>query len=188
MDLKEACNILGLDSSKFIQTPEIEKGVGSEAVNYKKLYEEQKSLNIEIIKSISNIPTLTNDKIGENFKGLLDKMDSIQELKKSVDLIQESINSMKESPMHYAKSARLNVLEKSVNENHNFNGQTYSLSNGVSIKALKKYLGGKTMECLEKGINNSIYEKAAMQLDANKTIIPELRNMLMKTDNIQITD
>lgn len=187
MDLKEACDILGLDYSKFIQTPEIEKGV-SEVVDYKKLYEEQKSLNIEIIESISNIPTITNDKIGENFKGLLDKMDSIQELKKSVDSIQESISMMKDSPMHHAKSARLNVLEKSIDGSSNFNGKTYSLSNGVSIKALKKYLGNKTMESLEKGINNSIYEKAAMQLDANKTIVSEFRNILMKTDNIQIID
>ena len=39
-ELKDACLILGLNPSDFIETSEVQKGVGD--VDYKALYEEQK--------------------------------------------------------------------------------------------------------------------------------------------------
>ena len=44
------------------------------------------------------------------------------------------------------------------------------------------------VEQLEKGENNSVYERAAMQLDSSKTIAKQLRDSIFATDKILIED
>lgn len=91
--------------------------------------------------------------------------------------------------MHQAKSCtKVNVIEKAVQDKTQEAKNTYSISNPVSLKALKTFLGGKTMEFLQKGVSNSIYERAAMQLDANKCLTTEIANKLFELDKIKIVN
>lgn len=174
-ELKDACLILGLNPSDFIETSEVQKGVGD--VDYKALYEEQKRLNIQIIQGLGNLPNVISEKLNI----------TINEVQKSVNDISDKINVFEQSPLHRAKSCtKVNVIEKSVTDKENKAKQTYSLSNPVSLKALKNFLGEKTIESLEKGVSNSIYEQAAMQLDATKNLNKKIADKLFEIDKIQI--
>lgn len=174
-ELKDACLILGLNPSDFIETSEVQKGVGD--VDYKALYEEQKRLNIQIIQGLGNLPNVISEKLNI----------TINEVQKSVNDISDKINVFEQSPLHRAKSCtKVNVIEKSVTDNENKAKQTYSLSNPASLKALKNFLGEKTIENLEKGVSNSIYEQAAMQLDATKNLNKKIADKLFEIDKIQI--
>ena len=174
-ELKDACLILGLNPSDFIETSEVQKGVGD--IDYKALYEEQKRLNIQIIQGLGNLPNVISEKLNI----------TISEVQKSVNDISDKINVFEQSPLHRAKSCtKVNVIEKSVTDNENKAKQTYSLSNPASLKALKNFLGEKTIENLEKGVSNSIYEQAAMQLDATKNLNKKIADKLFEIDKIQI--
>lgn len=174
-ELKDACLILGLNPSDFIETSEVQKGVGD--VDYKALYEEQKRLNIQIIQGLGNLPNVISEKLNI----------TINEVQKSVNDISDKINVFEQSPLHRAKSCtKVNVIEKSVTDKENKARQTYSLSNPASLKALKNFLGEKTIESLEKGVSNSIYEQAAMQLDATKNLNKKIADKLFEIDKIQI--
>lgn len=174
-ELKDACLILGLNPSDFIETSEVQKGVGD--VDYKALYEEQKRLNIQIIQGLGNLPNVISEKLNV----------TINEVQKSVNDISDKINVFEQSPLHRAKSCtKVNVIEKSVTDKENKAKQTYSLSNPASLKALKNFLGEKTIESLEKGVSNSIYEQAAMQLDATKNLNKKIADKLFEIDKIQI--
>ena len=174
-ELKDACLILGLNPSDFIETSEVQKGVGD--VDYKALYEEQKRLNIQIIQGLGNLPNVISEKLNV----------TINEVQKSVNDISDKINVFEQSPLHRAKSCtKVNVIEKSVTDKENKARQTYSLSNPASLKALKNFLGEKTIESLEKGVSNSIYEQAAMQLDATKNLNKKIADKLFEIDKIQI--
>lgn len=174
-ELKDACLILGLNPSDFIETSEVQKGVGD--VDYKALYEEQKRLNIQIIQGLGNLPNVISEKLNI----------TINEVQKSVNDISDKINVFEQSPLHRAKSCtKVNVIEKSVTDKENKAKQTYSLSNPASLKALKNFLGEKTIENLEKGVSNSIYEQAAIQLDATKNLNKKIADKLFEIDKIQI--
>ena len=174
-ELKDACLILGLNPSDFIETSEVQKGVGD--VDYKALYEEQKRLNIQIIQGLGNLPNVISEKLNV----------TINEVQKSVNDISDKINVFEQSPLHRAKSCtKVNVIEKSVTDKENKAKQTYSLSNPASLKALKNFLGEKTIESLEKGVSNSIYEQAAIQLDATKNLNKKIADKLFEIDKIQI--
>ena len=174
-ELKDACLILGLNPSDFIETSEVQKGVGD--VDYKALYEEQKRLNIQIIQGLGNLPNVISEKLNV----------TINEVQKSVNDISDKINVFEQSPLHRAKSCtKVNVIEKFVTDNENKAKQTYSLSNPASLKALKNFLGEKTIENLEKGVSNSIYEQAAMQLDATKNLNKKIADKLFEIDKVQI--
>lgn len=174
-ELKDACLILGLNPSDFIETSEVQKGVGD--VDYKALYEEQKRLNIQIIQGLGNLPNVISEKLNV----------TINEVQKSVNDISDKINVFEQSPLHRAKSCtKVNVIEKSVTDKENKAKQTYSLSNPASLKALKNFLGEKTIESLEKGVSNSIYEQAVMQLDATKNLNKKIADKLFEIDKIQI--
>lgn len=174
-ELKDACLILGLNPSDFIETSEVQKGVGD--VDYKALYEEQKRLNIQIIQGLGNLPNVISEKLNI----------TINEVQKSVNDISDKINVFEQSPLHRAKSCtKVNVIEKSVTDKENKVKQTYSLSNPASLKALKNFLGEKTIENLEKGVSNSIYEQAAIQLDATKNLNKKIADKLFEIDKIQI--
>lgn len=174
-ELKDACLILGLNPSDFIETSEVQKGVGD--VDYKALYEEQKRLNIQIIQGLGNLPNVISEKLNV----------TINEVQKSVNDISDKINVFEQSPLHRAKSCtKVNVIEKSVTDKENKAKQTYSLSNPASLKALKNFLGEKIIESLEKGVSNSIYEQAAMQLDATKNLNKKIADKLFEIDKIQI--
>lgn len=174
-ELKDACLILGLNPSDFIETSEVQKGVND--VDYKALYEEQKRLNIQIIQGLGNLPNVISEKLNT----------TISEVQKSVNDISDKINIFEQSPLHKAKSCtKVNVIEKSVVDKENKAKQTYSLSNPASLKALKNFLGEKTIESLEKGVSNSIYEQAAMQLDATKNLNKKIADKLFEIDKIQI--
>lgn len=174
-ELKDACLILGLNPSDFIETSEVQKGVGD--VDYKALYEEQKRLNIQIIQGLGNLPNVISEKLNI----------TINEVQKSVNDISDKINVFEQSPLHRAKSCtKVNVIEKSVTDKENKARQTYSLSNPASLKALKNFLGEKTIENLEKGVSNSIYEQAAIQLDATKNLNKKIADKLFEIDKIQI--
>ncbi|QIG63696.1 hypothetical protein DAC20_208 [Bacteroides phage DAC20] len=174
-ELKDACLILGLNPSDFIETSEVQKGVGD--VDYKALYEEQKRLNIQIIEGLGNLPNVISEKLNV----------TINEVQKSVNDISDKINVFEQSPLHRAKSCtKVNVIEKSVTDKENKAKQTYSLSNPASLKALKNFLGEKTIENLEKGVSNSIYEQAAIQLDATKNLNKKIADKLFEIDKIQI--
>lgn len=174
-ELKDACLILGLNPSDFIETSEVQKGVGD--VDYKALYEEQKRLNIQIIQGLGNLPNVISEKLNI----------TINEVQKSVNDISDKINVFEQSPLHRAKSyTKVNVIEKSVTDKENKARQTYSLSNPASLKALKNFLGEKTIENLEKGVSNSIYEQAAIQLDATKNLNKKIADKLFEIDKIQI--
>ena len=174
-ELKDACLILGLNPSDFIETSEVQKGVGD--VDYKALYEEQKRLNIQIIQGLGNLPNVISEKLNV----------TINEVQKSVNDISDKINVFEQSPLHRAKSCtKVNVIEKSVTDKENKAKQTYSLSNPASLKALKNFLGEKTIESLEKGVSNSIYEQAAMQLDATKNLNKKIADKLFEIDKVQI--
>lgn len=174
-ELKDACLILGLNPSDFIETSEVQKGVGD--VDYKALYEEQKRLNIQIIQGLGNLPNVISEKLNV----------TINEVQKSVNDISDKINVFEQSPLHRAKSCtKVNVIEKSVTDKENKARQTYSLSNPASLKALKNFLGEKTIENLEKGVSNSIYEQAAIQLDATKNLNKKIADKLFEIDKIQI--
>ena len=174
-ELTEACNILGLDASEFVEIPEINKSV--EQIDYKTLYETQKALNIKIIETISKIPNIITDKIDVK----------VTEFQKSVDGINEKIAIFESSPLHKRKSiSNVDVIEKGITKNNENNTSQFSLANPFEIKKLKNFLGNKTIEALEKGVNNSIYEKAALQLDANKTLSDDIINRLFQTCKIQV--
>lgn len=187
-ELKNACAVLGLNANDFLEEPELHKSV--EDIDYKALYEQQKSLNIEIVKGIGNIPSIIEKGVTDKFNEILGgKIDTalFKEIKKSVDGIKEDIESLKNSPMHEKKSfTKIQAVEKSLGQNSDVKC-TYSLSDFSQVKKLKQYLGNKTMEALEKGISNSVYERASMQLDANRIISPELIAKLYESDKIMIS-
>lgn len=199
-ELQKACKILGLDSSQFLKEEELEKA--SDNLNYKELFENQKSLNEQLIKGIANIPGFIQ-KSFEDFQGNLPKNDDkikslegkIEEISKSLDSlsspiknIAEKLHIMEESPARKKKAfTNLNAVEKGINpENQAAAVNTFSLNDRLQVKRLKSFLGEKTMECLEKGINNSIYERASMQLDSSKTISMDLRKALFDKEKINI--
>lgn len=176
-ELREACNILGLNPNDFVEASEIEKGV--DTVDYKVLYEQQKELNTQIILSLGKLPGIISENLTSQFS----------EIQKSVNGISDKINIFEQSPLHQAKSCtKVNVIEKAVQDKTQEAKNTYSISNPVSLKALKTFLGGKTMEFLQKGVSNSIYERAAMQLDANKCLTVEIANKLFEMDKIKIVN
>lgn len=162
MDIKElkgACDILGLDFKEFVEVPEIEKGV----TDYKAAYEQQKALNEKILGNIGEISKSFESKL-QTFQNDVSQSitDQLKELKKSFGSLEEEVNGMKKSPMRQAKSAtKVNVIEKAVNQNNGV--KTYSLSDMGSVRELKKYLGDKAIEDLQKGINNGLHERASLQ-------------------------
>lgn len=180
-NLQKACEILGLDYKEYASIPEVEKGI----VDYKAAYEEQKALNEKILLNIGEVSKSFDNK----FQKFRDDFDSnvIKELKKSIEDLGKEVNTMKTSPMRNAKSATaVKVIEKSIGQSNKRNENTYDLQNFSDLKKLKSYLGDKAISDLQKGIQNSIYEKAALQLDARKRLSPDLISILSKDDNITI--
>ena len=49
-------------------------------------------------------------------------------------------------------------------------------------------MGNKVVEDLQKGITNGLYERAALQLDANRNLTQELRDSLLSEDKVLIED
>lgn len=189
-ELESACQILGINFNDFVESPEIEKGLEDDK-DYKPLYEHQRDLNLEIIKGIGNIPNFIEKSISDEIKNIkiVDNSSVLSEIQKSLNSIGEEINEMKEIPMRKAKSFKsVSAVEKSLNQNTNGAKETYQLSNPIQAKKLKNFLAQKTFEYLEKGIENSIYEKATMQLDASKKVSNEIRSKLLKEDDISIID
>ena len=63
-ELLAACDLLGIDSSAFVkEETELEKGIVE--VDYKALYEEQKSINIQLIQGLAKIPELVEKGVQE---------------------------------------------------------------------------------------------------------------------------
>lgn len=181
-ELEDACKMLGLNPKEFLDTEEVSKGLNN--IDYETLYNQEKELNIKILKSLNNIPSFIEKSFSDKFS---EENPKIEEIQKSIDSIKDEMEILKESPLHKRKSCdSMSVIEKSLNRNDA--KQTFKLSEGNSLKTLKKYLGNKTLLCLNKGIDNSIYEKAALQLDAQKTLLPELRKALYNSDKINIID
>lgn len=179
-DFKNACDILGIDFKDFIETNEVEKSV--EDIDYKKLYENQKELNNQILGNILEISKSFDHKL-EEFKESL----NIKEIQKSYDEMKKKVDNMKNSPVHNRKSVtNVNVIEKAVGENKQQTKNRYSLQDFNSRKRLKQYLGDKALEELQKGVQNSIYEQAALQLDAYNRLHPNMIQTLFDKDNIII--
>lgn len=181
-DLKNACSILGLDYKEFVAIPEVEKGV----VDYKAAYEQQKALNEMILGNINEVSKSFDNKF-EEFKskfteGLENK---IKELTKSFDSVKGQVDEMKNTPMRKQKSAtKVTVVEKAINQNGDV--KTFSLSDFGSLRELKRFVGDKAMEELQKGISGGVYEKAAIQLDASRMVSPDIAKKLFENDKILI--
>jgi len=186
-DLQKACSILGIDYTQFVETSEIEKGVSSGNVDYKKLYEEQKALNEKILGNIGEVSKSFGDQLEDFKKSIASNMkDKIEALEKSFKGIKDEVNDMKKSPMRNAKSARnITVLEKAANGN-NHGMKTLNLNVPSDVKELKAFLSDKAIEDLSKGISDGVYEKAALQLDASRKISPDLIKKIMEQDKILI--
>lgn len=199
-ELREACNVLGLSYEDFVESSEIEKGVND--IDYKALYEEQKELNKELLLAIGKIPSSFNEKFKELEKGISEEMsnissslkkndlsDTIKNLKDNFEDIKNKFNEYESSPLQKRKSFKsLQIVEKSEDNQNNKNTNKYQLSNPVSLKQLKSFLGTKTMQALEKGVSESLYEVAATQLDAHKKFSPEVLKALRLSDNIEIVN
>lgn len=181
--LKDACSILGLDYEEFISIPEVEKGV----VDYKAAYEQQKILNEMILSNIGEVSKSFEVKF-EEFKNKFDEglEGKIEELNKSFGFLKEEINEMKNTPMRKQKSAtKVTVIEKALNQNNGAK-KIFNLSDFTSTRELKRFLGDKAIDDLQKGVVDSIYEKAAIQLDASRTVSPDLIKKIFEKDNILI--
>lgn len=219
-ELLAACDLLGIDSSAFVrEETELEKGIVE--VDYKALYEEQKSINIQLIQGLAKIPELVekgvqeklSEKIDSTFsqsnegavnilqeiqksltdvkevKEQLSQLSELKEVLKGVQNISQEIENFKRSPIHQGKAFRsVQAVEKAVVQQNGGANEVYSLSNPANVKQLKSILGQKMVEQLEKGVNNSVYERAAMQLDSSKTIAKQLRDSIFATDKILIED
>lgn len=184
-DLQKACSILGLDYNQFIESPEIEKGVGN--IDYKALYEQQKALNEKILGNIGEISKSFDTQL-DKFKTDVSKdmENQIKELEKSFGTLKEEVDGMKKSPMRNAKSAKnVTVIEKAVNGNNN-GIKTLNLNVPADVRQLKNFLSEKAIEELSKGVQNGIYERASLQLDASHKITPDLVKKIMEQDKILI--
>lgn len=184
-DLQKACSILGLDYNQFIESPEIEKGV--ESIDYKALYEQQKALNEKILGNIGEISKSFDTQL-DKFKTDVSKdmEGQIKELKKSFGTLKEEVDGMKKSPMRNAKSAKsVTVIEKAVNGNNN-GMKTLNLNVPSDVRQLKNFLSEKAIEELSKGVQNGVYERASLQLDASRRISPDLVKKIMEQDKILI--
>lgn len=179
--LKKACEYLNLNVSDYVEPSELEKSVQfDENANYKALYEEQKNLNEQILMNMGNLGQNLTEAVGLKF----------EELSKGLSDIHETMDILGESPIHKKKSFdRYTVIDKAVNQSVKDDiKSSYSISNVIQIKALKKYLGNKVVEDLQKGITNGLYERAALQLDANRNLTQELRDSLLSEDKVLIED
>lgn len=185
-DLKNACSILGLDYKNFIEEPkEIEKGV-KEEIDYKALYEQQKALNEKILGNIGEISKSFDSQLEGFKKDVSEELkNQIKDLEKSFGTLKEEVNGMKLSPMRNAKSAKsISVIEKAVNQNNGI--KTLNLKIPSDVKELKSFLSTKAIEELSKGIQNGIYEKASLQLDASRTLTSDLVKRILDQDKIFI--
>lgn len=185
-DLQKACSILGLDYNQFIESPEIEKGVGS--IDYKALYEQQKALNEKILGNIGEISKSFDTQL-DKFKTDVSKdmENQIKELEKSFGTLKEEVDGMKKSPMRNAKSAKsVTVIEKAVNGGGNNGMKTLNLNVPSDVRQLKDFLSQKAIEELSKGVENGVYERASLQLDASRRISPDLVKKIMEQDKILI--
>lgn len=184
-DLKDACSILGLDYKEFVETAEVEKSV---VADYRALYEQQKALNEKILSNISEVSKSFSGKL-ESFQNEVTKSlkDQIKELTKSFGSLKEEMNDMKNTPMRKSKSAtKVNVIEKAFAQQNNGVQKIFNISNFGEKKELKKLLGDKALEELQKGVNNGVYERAAMQLDASGFVTPDLAQQIFQKDKILI--
>lgn len=184
-DLQKACSILGLDYNQFVESPEIEKGVGD--IDYKALYEQQKALNEKILGNIGEVSKSFDTQL-DKFKTDVSKNmeNQIKELEKSFGTLKEEVDGMKKSPMRNAKSAKsVTVIEKAVS-NNNQGMRTFNLNVPSDMRELKGFLSEKAIEELSKGVQNGIYERASLQLDASRKISPDLVKKIMEQDKILI--
>lgn len=184
-DLQKACSILGLDYNQFVESPEIEKGVGD--IDYKALYEQQKVLNEKILGNIGEVSKSFNTQL-DKFKTDVSKNmeNQIKELEKSFGTLKEEVDGMKKSPMRNAKSAKsVTVIEKAVS-NNNQGMRTFNLNVPSDMRELKGFLSEKAIEELSKGVQNGIYERASLQLDASRKISPDLVKKIREQDKILI--
>lgn len=185
-DLQKACSTLGLDYNQFIESPEIEKGV--ESIDYKALYEQQKSLNEKILGNICEISKSFDTQLDKFKTDVSEDMKSqIKELEKSFSTLKEEVDGMKKSPMRNAKSAKsVAVIEKALNGGGNNGMKTLNLNISSDVKQLKDFLSQKAIEELSKGVENGVYERASLQLDASRKISPDLVKKIMEQDKILI--
>ena len=184
-DLKKACSILGINHEQFIEAPEVEKGVGS--IDYKALYLEQKALNEKILGNIGEISKSFDSQLVDFQKSISKNMETqIKELEKSFGTLKEEVNTMKKTPMRSAKTAKsVTVIEKAVS-NNNQGMRTFNLNVPSDMRELKGFLSEKAIEELSKGVQNGIYERASLQLDASHKITPDLVKKIMEQDKIII--
>ena len=97
------------------------------------------------------------------------------------------MNDMKNTPMRKSKSAtKVNVIEKAFAQQNNGVQKIFNINNFGEKKELKKLLGNKALEELQKGVNNGVYERAAMQLDASGFVTPDLAQQIFQKDKILI--
>lgn len=184
--LKSSCALLGIDYTQFINTEEVEKGV-AEGVDYKKLYLEQKAINEKILGNIGEISKSFTNQL-DGFKTDISKNmeNQIKELEKSFGTLRKEVDTMKQSPMRNAKSARnVTVIEKAVNGGQN-GVKTLNLKVPSDVRELKNFLSTKAIEELGKGVQNGVYERASLQLDASHTITPDLAKKIFEQDKILI--
>lgn len=181
--LKDACKILGLNPKDFISLSEVEKG----EIDYKAAYEQQRKLNEQILGNILEISKSFNNQLEKFGKNVSENMElQIKELKKSFDSLSQEVDDMKKSPMRQAKSAtKVSVIEKAINQNNN-GIKTYDLSDFHQRQEIKRWLGDKALEELQKGIDGGVYERAAMQLDANNRLSTDLAKKILDKDKILI--
>jgi hypothetical protein len=183
-DLKSACKVLGLNHEEFVSVPEIEKGV----TDYKAAYEQQKMLNEKILSNIGEIAKSFDSKLESFQKDFNEGLEGkIEELSKSFNTLKEDVNGMKNTPMRNAKSAKsVTVLEKAVNGGGNNGMKTLNLNVPSDVRQLKDFLSQKAIEQLSKGVENGVYERASLQLDASRKISPDLVKKIMEQDKISI--
>lgn len=194
--LKEACEVLGLDYSAFVE-PEnqekkpqkkmkpVQKGITnpkpsvqvSQQIDYKALYEKQLQQNKELLGLLSEF--------NSSFKS------QFSALEKGVSDLNERFSKIESTPAHSPKSFRskLQVVEKGFSGNQgNVDYQrALSMKNSRDVKELKAYLGNKMMEEFQKGVQNGFYEQAAMTLDSNGILTDKQINVILKQDKILIT-
>lgn len=182
--LKEACKVLGLNHKDFISLSEVEKGVIDD---YKVAYEQQRKINEQILNNISEISKSFDNQLQDFSKKVLENIENqIKEINKSVNSLSEEVDGMRKTPMRQAKSAtKVSVIEKAVNQNNN-GVKTYDLNDFRQKQEIKRWLGDKALEELQKGINGGTYERAAMQLDANGKLSTDLIKKILEQDKILI--
>ena len=76
-------------------------------------------------------------------------------------------------------------IEKAVNGGNN-GMKTLSLNIPSDVRQLKDFLSQKAIEELSKGVENGVYERASLQLDASHKITPDLVKKIMEQDKILI--